>query len=466
MLISLLATVARADEQPWVSLFDGKSLNGWAASDSTKVVDGQIVLTGDSFLQYPRMFEDFDFAIDVRTEPGAIGDISFGELQTAKANAASGSNIAATFQVAINNSREPSDLRKTGSVSGYFMGRNWMRRQFKSVAQDGQWFKLRIWQRDFGFRIWVNDILLVDGDGARGGAPTIETARGSKISLKNIRIQKLPVKPTEQAAGHANFDGNTELQRLVDAGFPLINYHIHLKGDLTLEKALAHSRETGVFYGIAVNGGVNFPITNDQGLNTYIKKMEGQSCFVGMQAEGREWPTLFSKEAIAKFDYIFTDAMTIVDHRGRRARLWMPDEVEIPDKQAFMELLVRTIERILDNEPVDIYANPTYLPDMLIQEYDALWTPERLKRVIDAAARDGVAIEISNRLKLPKADFIRQAKKASIKFTLGTNNVDSKLGREEYAVQMIRECDLQPGDMFLPKPDGKKPIQMRGFKGK
>ena len=110
---------------------------------------------------------------------------------------------------------------------------------------------------------------------------------------------------------------------------------------------------------------------------------------------------------------------------------------------------MRTIENILDNEPVDIYANPTYLPDVLIKEYDTLWTPERVKRVIDAAKRNGVAIEISNRLKLPKADFIRQAKKAGIKFTLGTNNVDSKLGREEYALQMIHDCDLK-ADRYVP----------------
>jgi histidinol phosphatase-like PHP family hydrolase len=185
-----------------------------------------------------------------------------------------------------------------------------------------------------------------------------------------------------------------------------------------------------------------------------------------MQAEGREWPTLFSKEAVARFDYVFSDAMTIVDHRGKRARLWMPDEVDIPDKQAFMERLVRTIEGILDNEPIDIYANPTYLPDVIVGEYDALWTAERVKRVIDAAARNGVAIEISNRLQLPKADFIRQAKKAGCKFSVGTNNVDSKLGRGEYALRMIRECGLTAGDMFLPKPDGRKPIQVRGFKGK
>ena len=110
--------------------------------------------------------------------------------------------------------------------------------------------------------------------------------------------------------------------------------------------------------------------------------MAGQPCFVGIQAEGREWPTLVSKETIAKFDYIFTDAMTIVDHRGRRARLWIKEEVDIPDAQEFMELLVRTIEDILADEPVDIYANPTYLPAVLAKDYDRLWTPERKQRVI------------------------------------------------------------------------------------
>jgi len=106
----------------------------------------------------------------------------------------------------------------------------------------------------------------------------------------------------------------------------------------------------------------------------------------------------------------------------------MKEEVDIPDKQAFMELLVRTIVHILDAEPIDIYVNPTYLPDVLAAEYDALWTPERLDKVIDAAARNGVAIEISNRLHLPKPAFIKQAKQAGIKFTFGTNNVDRQPG--------------------------------------
>ena len=38
--------------------------------------------------------------------------------------------------------------------------------------------------------------------------------------------------------------------------------------------------------------------------------------FIGMQAEGREWVRLFSPATVARFDYVFTDAMTLTDGRG------------------------------------------------------------------------------------------------------------------------------------------------------
>lgn len=254
---------------------------------------------------------------------------------------------------------------------------------------------------------------------------------------------------------------DAQISRLKQAGFPLVDFHVHLKGGLTIEEAVALSNRNGIKYGIAANCGLKFPITDDRGIEEFINELKGQPVFVGMQAEGREWPQLFSKEAIAKFDYVFTDAMTIVDARGKRSRLWIAEEVDIPDKQAFMELLVQTIVNILNDEPVDIYVNPTYLPDVLAGEYDELWTPVRLGRVIDAAAKNGVAIEISNRLRLPKPAFIKQAKQSGVKFTFGTNNVDRNLGRLEYCLLMIEECGLTAQDMWMPKPDGQKPVQIR-----
>jgi hypothetical protein len=258
------------------------------------------------------------------------------------------------------------------------------------------------------------------------------------------------------AAAQAGEKTDPEIARLKRAGYPLVDFHIHLKGGLTIDEAVAASRQRGIKFGVAANCGVGFPITDDRGIERYIAAMKGQPVWIGMQAEGREWPKMFSRQAVAKFDYVLTDAMTIVDHRGRRARLWIKEEVDIPDKQAFMELLVRTILDILNNEPIDIYANPTYLPDVLAKEYDELWTPERLEKIIAAAARNKVAIEISNRLRLPKPAFIKQAKLAGVKFTLGTNNTDRELGDMEYGLKMIAECGLTPQDSWMPKGKGRK----------
>ncbi|MBP8261983.1 MAG: hypothetical protein KA118_20210, partial [Verrucomicrobia bacterium] len=196
---------------------------------------------------------------------------------------------------------------------------------------------------------------------------------------------------------------------------------------------------------------LGFAITNDVGIESFLGSMAGKPVFVGMQAEGREWPRLFSKAAVRRFDYVFTDSMTIFDPQGKRTRLWIREEVEVRDRQAFMDHLVDTTVKILEEEPIDIYVNPTFLPDAIASDYDALWTPARMQRVIGAARRGGVAIEINSRYRLPSAEFIRRAKAAGLKFTLGVNNVDAALGRSEYGLEMIAACGLEPKDFWMPK---------------
>jgi len=86
-----------------------------------------------------------------------------------------------------------------------------------------------------------------------------------------------------------------------------------------------------------------------------------------------------------------------------------------------------------------------------------------MRTVIDAAQRNDVAIEINNRYRVPSPAFIKAAKKAGVKFSFGTNNSDKNLGRMEYGVEMVKECGLTWQDIFLPKPDGEKPVQKRGL---
>ncbi len=54
-------------------------------------------------------------------------------------------------------------------------------------------------------------------------------------------------------------------------------------------------------------------------------------------------------------------------------RLWIEDEVFVEDEEQFMDMLVEKIVAILSQEPVDIYVNPTFLPEVINHNYDRLW---------------------------------------------------------------------------------------------
>jgi hypothetical protein len=233
--------------------------------------------------------------------------------------------------------------------------------------------------------------------------------------------------------------------------FPLTDLHVHLKGKLTMEDAAKKSKDENIQYGIAVNCGQGFPVHNDSQIDSVLQTLKGYPQFyIAMQAEGREWVNIFSKESRDKFDYVFTDAMTFTDEKGRRNRIWIKDETWIDDEEQFMDYLVTTLVKILNTEPINIYVNSTYLPAQMADRYSHFWTEERMDRVIRAARDNNIAIEINNRFRIPSADFIKKAKAAGAKFTIGTNNADEDFSGAEYALKMIKECNLTKDDFYLP----------------
>jgi hypothetical protein len=238
---------------------------------------------------------------------------------------------------------------------------------------------------------------------------------------------------------------------MAKSDFPLTDLHVHLKGKLTIEDAAKKSKEEDIKYGIAVNCGLGFPIHSDSQIDSVLKIFKGYPQFyVAMQAEGREWVNIFSKESREKFDYVFTDAMTFTDEKGRRNRIWIKEETWIDNEEQFMDYLVNTLVKILNTEPINIYVNSTYLPAQMADRYDHFWTAERMDRVIKAAKDNKIAIEINNRFKIPSAEFISRAKAAGVKFTIGTNNADENFSGAAYAREMIDKCKLTKNDFYLP----------------
>ena len=233
--------------------------------------------------------------------------------------------------------------------------------------------------------------------------------------------------------------------------FKITDLHIHLKGNFKIEDAVKKSIRENINYGIAVNCGLGFPVHKESQIDSVLALFKSYPQFyVAMQAEGREWVNMFSKVSIEKFDYVFTDAMTFTDEKGRRNRIWIPQETWIDDEQSFMDYMVNILVKILNTEPINVYVNSTFLPAQLADRYDFFWTDGRMDKVINAAKLNNIAIEINNRFKIPSAAFIKKAKAAGIKFTIGTNNSDENFSGAGYAIQMIKECNLSENDFFLP----------------
>lgn len=460
------ATASETAGKDWIPLFDGKTLEGWRAGENSatfRVQDGVIVAHGPrSHLFYAgpvagHNFKNFELKAEVKTAPKANSGIYFHTTFQQTGWPKKG------YEVQINNTHPGSgsyrELKKTGSLYS-------VRNLFKSPVKDDVWFAMHIKVEGRRIQITVNDLLVVDyvepdepvrkaeyiGSVLSQGTFALQGHDPeSKVCFRNIFVKLLPDAPKpKDGRPQPEIDYQKEISALGAAYFPLVDLHVHLKGGLTIEQALEKSRHTGITYGIAQNCGLGFPVTGDEGLKEYIKSLEGKPVFVGMQAEGREWVNLFSPEVIAQCDYVFTDAMTFTDEQGRRTRLWIPSEVHVDDKQQFMDMLVEKIVTILNNEPIDIYVNPTFLPEVIAGEYDTLWTGERMERVIRAAVANNIAIEINSRYRIPSPAFIKLAKKMGCKFTFGTNNGGADLGTCEYARDMVKECGLTTDDMFIP----------------
>lgn len=230
--------------------------------------------------------------------------------------------------------------------------------------------------------------------------------------------------------------------------FPLIDYHVHLTDDFTIDEAVELSARRQVKFGIVEHPGPQYHLQNDDDLQQYIDRLRNYPVYIGLQPVYRNWADQFSPRVLEQLDYVLMDADTVPLDNGEYLRIWQHNNY-IDDVGEFMARYMNHIDGILRHEPITIFARPTYLPINFARYYDQLWTEERLQLMINLAAQRDIAFEISTPMHVPSPAVITAAKAAGLKFTFGTNARNNSAGKLHYGLQVVETCGLSAGDMLL-----------------
>ncbi|RYZ53398.1 MAG: DUF1080 domain-containing protein [Chitinophagaceae bacterium] len=156
-VFTLGCSVSKSNQdEKWISLFDGKTLNNWRASENPatfSVQEGSIVVHGPRahlFYEGPvenHQFKNFELKLRVMTTPGSNSGIFIHTAYQETGWPSKG------YEVQVNNSQ--SDWRRTGSLYGV--------QDVKEVyVKDNEWYTETIRVEGKRITIKINDRTVVD----------------------------------------------------------------------------------------------------------------------------------------------------------------------------------------------------------------------------------------------------------------------------------------------------------------
>ncbi|MCU0959981.1 MAG: hypothetical protein MUF48_07730 [Pirellulaceae bacterium] len=232
---------------------------------------------------------------------------------------------------------------------------------------------------------------------------------------------------------------------------PLADLHVHIRGGMTLAKALARQQASGIRLGVLQNLGRGWELENDDQLRAFLDSVGDLPLYVGVQVNDRHWMHQHAPELLRRLDYVLADTMIMPmpDDSSPPVKLWLTEQYTIDDPEAWMQRYLRHNLRVL-SEPIDILANPTFLPPSVAHLYDQLWTDERMRQIIQAAVDNRVALEINASSPWPHDRFIALAHAMGAKFTLGSNNVDDRPPDLSRCLDAVARFGLTAADLYVP----------------
>lgn len=193
LLLTLVCAAVRAQDQGseegWKSIFDGKTLDGWKASEKPenwKVEEGAIVGRGDrSHLFYMQeQFENCEFKAEVKLNKGGNSGMYF--------RTQFGTGWPTGYEAQVNNSH--TDPKRTGSLYNFV-------NVSEQLVPDDTWWTQHILANGNHMIIKVNDKVVVDyvdekNTHTKGHLALQQHDPGSVVHYRKLMVKPLP--PTKK----------------------------------------------------------------------------------------------------------------------------------------------------------------------------------------------------------------------------------------------------------------------------
>lgn len=267
--VAALASTAFAQTNNWISLFDGKSLDGWQTNESAAswvVEDGALVTKGPrSHLFYVgdvarHNFKNFEFSAEVMTTPGSNSGIYIHTRMAPDPWPVAGYECQ-IFNSSKAASGQYSERKMTGSI--YAVRNTWT-----SAAADNSWFEYRVKVSGKTIQTFINNELICqytegaqhwradDKKGRRLSSGTFALQAhdpSSTVRFRNVRVRLLSDDAPSLATPMADLELDELISRLSDGNFALIDIGLD-RGTAAHEIALGISaRRYGITPGFALS---------------------------------------------------------------------------------------------------------------------------------------------------------------------------------------------------------------------
>jgi histidinol phosphatase-like PHP family hydrolase len=243
-----------------------------------------------------------------------------------------------------------------------------------------------------------------------------------------------------------------DLKSTEEYSFPLVDMHVHLTNDFTIERVMGLANARNVKFGI-VDHPADWALKNDADLKRFIDKLRKYPVYVGLQPIDLGWSKRFSPELLSQVDYVLMDPQRVPMGNGETLSIWQFDTY-VEDTEEFMKRYMAYSMEVLNNQPINIFGWPLFLPVCIARDYYSLWTEERMQQIIGAAKKRNIAIEINDMSHTPHDKFILKAKEAGLKFTFGSDSRNPNAGRLAYCKAVAKKCNLKKEDFYIPVSKG------------